>query len=485
MTANVGALQQESAVTVLRRLPAWVWFGAWIYVVLLINGSVLLNDSDTYWHIAVGQWILDNGAFPHTDIYSFTKFGEHWISTSWLAQVVFAAAYRVAGWAGPISLSAMAGAGTFAYLAAILSRRIAPAYAVLIAFAALVLAVTHFFVRPHLLAMPVMLAWANGLLCASERREAPSFWLLPLIALWANLHGGFVFGLVLVGGFGLDALWNEEASKRRELALRWFVFGIGACAACCVTPYGWETIIASYRILDLGQLLHLILEWMPTDFSSLSRFELCMLVLIAGALHSGVKLSPPRIALVLGLLHMALSHVRSHEIFALLLPLVVLTPVVTQFAIQAPRRAGAAAASLVSLAALLAVFGVGAVVSAAQAKYQPPAFHSPAAAVDILKQRGAKRIFHDAVFGGYLISRGIPVFIDGRAELYGEQFVMDSFRAMSLKDVNVLYRILKDYQIDAVLLKPDAPAALLLDHLGEWTRLYGDKYAVLYMRTAK
>ena len=62
--------------------------------------------------------------------------------------------------------------------------------------AALVLSAPHFLARPHVLVLPVMLAWTYGLMSASERGEAPSFWLLPLIALWANLHGGFIFGRV-------------------------------------------------------------------------------------------------------------------------------------------------------------------------------------------------------------------------------------------------------------------------------------------------
>ena len=79
---------------------------------------------------------------------------------------------------------------------------------------ALILSGHHFVARPHVLVLPVMLAWANGLLSASERGMAPSFWLLPLIALWANLHGGFVFGLVLVGGFAIDALWNSDRATQ-------------------------------------------------------------------------------------------------------------------------------------------------------------------------------------------------------------------------------------------------------------------------------
>ena len=100
-----------------------------------------------------------------------------------------------------------------------------------------------------------MVAWANGLMAASERRQAPSWWLLPLMSLWANLHGGFVFGLVLVGAFAFDAVWNAEPSQRRPLAVRWFVFGVGALAACCVTPYGWGSILAARRILDPGRVV--------------------------------------------------------------------------------------------------------------------------------------------------------------------------------------------------------------------------------------
>jgi hypothetical protein len=479
--ASLATLQRESVFD-LRQLPAWVWFGAWIYVVLLINGSFLLNDSDTYWQISTGQWILDHGKMPRSDVYSYTKFGEYWISSSWLAQVVFAVAYKIFGWAGPVSISVAAAASTFAFLTSILCRRMSAAYAIAIAFAALLASVTHLFVRPHVLALPIMLAWANGLLSASERRAAPSFWLIPLLALWANLHGGFVFGLVLVGGFGLDALWNASAEGRWRLALRWLAFGLCACAACCVTPYGWDTVVASYRILDLGELLHLIGEWKPADFSTLSRFEVCILALIGGSPLYGVKLSPPRIVLVLGLLHMALSHVRNQEAFVLLVPLVLLTPVGDQFGLRASNAEGKPTAILASALLLVVIFCIGTLTSAARATLQPPPRPSPVGAVDVLKARHEKRVLGEAFFGGYLIWRGIPVFIDGRAELYGEEFAVKFLNALSLKDVNAFYDILKSYDIDAVLLNPNTPASLLVDHLDGWQRVYADETAVLHVR---
>jgi hypothetical protein len=106
------------------------------------------------------------------------------------------------------------------------------------------------------------------------------------------------------------------------------------------------------------------------------------------------------------------------------------------------------------------------------------------AAVDVLTQHGARRILNDLPFAGYLISRGMPVFIDGRAELYGEAFVMDYYRAMQLKDVNVLLDLLARYDIDAVLLTPATPAAMFMDHAAGWKRVYADDLAVVHMRAA-
>jgi hypothetical protein len=100
----------------------------------------------------------------------------------------------------------------------------------------------------------------------------------------------------------------------------------------------------------------------------------------------------------------------------------------------------------------------------------------------VLKQRQAQRIFSTAPFGGYLLSRDIKTFIDGRAELYGEQFVIDYFDAVEAKDVDLLLRLLETYRIDATLLNPTLPATKLLDHLPGWKRLYADDIAVIHVR---
>ena len=93
-------------------LPLWVGVG--IYALFLLAGNRLLIDPDTLWQITVGQWILDHRAVPETDVFSFTMRGQPWISTQWLAQVLFARTYALFGWSGPVVLSAAAIAATFA-----------------------------------------------------------------------------------------------------------------------------------------------------------------------------------------------------------------------------------------------------------------------------------------------------------------------------------------------------------------------------------
>ncbi|WP_423867983.1 hypothetical protein, partial [Bradyrhizobium sp.] len=321
-------------------LPLWV--GTGVYALFLLAGNHLLIDPDTMWQITVGQWILDHHAVPETDVYSFTMRGQPWISTQWLAQVALAKARTIAGWSGPVVLSASAIAATFAWLTHWLSRRLSASATLVFVAAALALTVPHLLARPHVLAMPILVLWCGGLIAAADRRGAPSFRLLPLMALWANLHGGFVFGLVLIAPVALDAVCNAAPHDRKSLVLRWAAFALAALIAACCTPYGWNALMAAQKILALGSALPLIAEWRPADFGSLGTFEICLLLGFGLALLAGFRLPPPRILLLLGLLHMALAQGRAAETLALLAPLILAAPLARQIGTGAVANAAVA-----------------------------------------------------------------------------------------------------------------------------------------------
>ncbi len=474
-----GMAAQDTARAEQWMLPCVV--GVCLYAGLLVLGNRLLADPDTYWQIKIGQWILETGSLPRTDTFSFTMSGQPWISTQWLAQVCYAAAFSLAGWAGPVILTAASIAGAFAILAWFLGRRLDTSAALVLLMAALAIASPHFLVRPHALAMPVMVAWVAGLIAAADRGEAPSFWLLPLIALWANLHGSFILGLVLIGPIALDAVLKVDASSRVPLLLRWFLFGLAALAASCMTPYGFDALLAARNILNLGAALPLITEWRPMDFSRLGAFEVCLLLGVGAALLKGLTLPLMRVVLVLGLLHMALANVRNATVLALLLPIVLAAPLAARLGrpqVLSPNGARsrrsmiALATSGVVLALTFAVIAMG--------RYAPPSGLAPAVAA--LKERGVSRVLNDYDFGGYLIWAGIPVAIDGRTELYGERFMVKLDNAMTLKSPDALFNLLKLHRIDATLLRRTTPAAQLLDHVDGWKKVFADDAVVAHVR---
>ena len=472
----------SSATAAFRRLlPLWV--GAGVYFFMLATGNNLLRDSDIFWQIEVGRWIIDHHAVPTTDVYSFTMKGAPWISSSWLAQVLYAATFSKFGWAGSVILSSAAVAVAFAIFVSFLTKYIDAARAVILAMTALALSMPHLLARPHVLALPVMVGWFAGLMEAADKKAAPSLWLLPVLALWANIHGGFVFGLVLIAPATLTAVWEANARNRKSLALQWAAFAATALLAACCTPYGWNTLLAARNILDLGEVLTILSEWQPANFSRFGIFEACLLGILFMTLYSGVTLSLPRVILLLGLIHLALTHVRSIEAFALLIPIALVKPLAQEIKSRKASPVPPSRPRSVMAAAALTAVAAGTWLFALYHPYFVIPSQVPAKALAALKERKAERILNGYEFGGYMIAQGVAPFIDGRAELYGEKFVMDHHRAVSLQDVDILFRLLSDYKIDTVLFKPATPAAQLLDGSSGWQKIYADESSAAYVRT--
>jgi hypothetical protein len=464
-------------------LPLWVGIG--IYLLFLVAGDRLLNDPDTYWQITVGQWILDHHAVPRTDVYSFTMYGQPWVSTQWLAQVLLAVCYSVGGWAGPVALSAASIALTFGLLFRFLGQRLSSAASVAFTSTSVALVAGHLLARPHVLAMPVMVAWVAGLVAAMDRRDAPSWWLLPLMALWANLHGGFVLGLALIAPMALEAIWNARAPARRSLVLRWALFAACALAASCLTPYGWDALFAARRILSLGSALDLIGEWRPANFAHPGPLEAAIVLGAAVALWRGVVLPPVRVVLVVGFAVMALGHVRNAEVLALLLPMVIATPLARQ--VGGPEQSSAPSGTAqhgVLFAAVALFLFAGTLAFASVHRFKPDMRQSPVAAVTELKKLNFTRVFNDYDFGGYLIASGVAPFIDGRTELYGEKFFVDHNAASGLMEPENLFRLLDQYNIEATLMRTQSAATKLLDHIDGWQKVYSDDIATIHVRKA-
>ncbi|MFY9895263.1 MAG: hypothetical protein WAK63_14150 [Xanthobacteraceae bacterium] len=457
-----------------------------VYLLLMVLGNRLLGDADTYWHITLGRLILEHRALPTGAALSQTVHATHWVAYEWLSQIAYAAAYALGGWVAVAALTAAAAAAAFGLLARYLLNYWQPTPVIAAVLAALVLTSPHIMARPHVLALPLMVAWIAALIRAVDTARPP-WWLVPLMTLWANLHGSFIFGLAMTGVIAAEAIWLSPAPQRRRAAADWIAFAALALAAACLNPYGPELILATIRILSLGQALSLIVEWRPQDFSKLGAYEMVVLAAIGLALWRGVRLPPFRILMLLGVLHFSLAQSRHADLLGMLAPLFLARPLAEQFSAFAatesvaalrrplPRSWLAAAAGL-----LLAAAVTGA--SAARDAIAPAAAITPANAVKALTGVTRGPILNDYALGGYLDFVGIAPFIDGRTELYGEAFVVRYHRAVNLENLPDFLRLLDENRIEATLLLPATPAVALLDRLPDWRRVYADDIAVVHAR---
>jgi len=452
--------------------------GAGVYALLLTLAPRLLNDPDSYSHIAIGRWIMAHGAVPASDPFSFSMLGAPWISFEWLSEVIYAAAYVLSGWVGVVALAAAAIALAVALLTRFLLRELSPMPALLMVMAAVTLLAPHMLARPHVLTLPIMVAWAAALVRCMDHRAPPPYWALPLLVLWANLHGSVVLALGLIGPAVLEGLLDEKRSEWPRALLRWLPFTALAVAACCLTPYGPGPLLIPLTTLSAGHALNWISEWRPQDFGHVGSFELLLLAGIF-ALSRGVTLPVVRALVVLGLIHFALAQVRNADLLAMLAPLYLAAPLARQLGRQiGDDTAGSArSVNLAALAVMIVATGL-----ALGRDVRPAPHNTPEAAVASAGLAKAGPVLNDYSFGGYLIFAGIPTFIDGRSELYGGPFIERYNRDVSLADLRDFLKLLDQYKFDATLLEPGTPAVALLDRLPDWQRVYGDDVAVVHKR---
>jgi hypothetical protein len=453
--------------------------GATVYILLLTLGPRLLNDPDSYSHIAVGRWILAHVALPASDPFSFSMHGAPWIAFEWLSEVIYAAVYALAGWSGVVALASAMIALAVGLLTHFLIRKLSSTPALLIVICAVVLLAPHMLARPHVLMLPFMIVWAAALVRCMDQRAPPPYWALPLLVLWANLHGSVVLALGLIGPAVFEALLDETHSEWPCVLMRWLPFTALAIAACCLTPYGSGSLLMPLTTLGVGHALNWIGEWRPQDFSHFGAFELVLLVGLFG-LSRGVTLPAVRVLVVLGLLHLALAQVRNADLLAMLAPLYLAAPLARQFGAGSEYVTGS------SRGVNLAIFAAMVVATAlAQVRDVSPArYNTPEAAVANASLANAGPVLNDYSFGGYLIFAGIPTFVDGRGELYGGPFIERDNLDVSLADLNDFFKLLDQYKIEATLLQPNTPAVALLDRLPDWQRIYSDDVAVVHKRLA-
>ncbi len=445
----------------------------------------LLWDGDTLWHLATGQWMLDHRQIVVADPFSFTAPGKPWTNLEWLSEVVMAPVYDAGGLSGVQLLFALALGVLTWILGGELARKLPPFSCAVTLFLALACTSQSWLARPHLLALPVLALWTVQLLKARERGRAPALWLLPVMTVWANLHGSFMLGLALVGPFAAEALCEAPRTDRLRVVRDWGLFGVGALVAALITPYGVMGPVYTLQLMTMRSLPDIV-EWRSANFSRIGPLELTLLTTLFVILYRGVKIPIIRLATVLGLLHLALHETRHQMVLAVVGSILLAEPVGRALvgAGPSPRlpplsnrvRAGALAVMAVTVAVVIAVR----LAIPAQLTEGPTAPIAALARVPEALRR--QPVLNEYGMGGYLIFNHVRPFIDGRADMYGDEFVQPYMKATK-GDAAALRTLISRYHVRWTLLGIDDPAVANMDALKGWSRLYSDKWAVVHVKT--
>jgi hypothetical protein len=433
------------------------------------SSTKIFADGDVSWHIASGRWILLHQSIPTTDPFSFTAFGHPWVAMEWLADVIFGGAFILGGYAGVAAIVAAA----FVALNSILFlhiRRSAGPLGIAAAFAAMDSVLGAFlFARPHLLVWPILAAWTALLLRASDTGKPPSYWSLPLLVVWTNVHASFPLAILIAGAIALDALMKSAW----KTWLQWTAFLCASVIALMLNANGLRGLLQPFHIAGL-KMLPSILEWQPSSPSLTPQFYVVLLLGIGLLLWRGVAIPIGRLILLLALLGLAFIQVRHQEWFVIVAVLA-LPPLFGS--------KGWTTAMPVWPIALIAALMVGLRATLPIVPEESPATPGQliAAVPDSLRSRP---VLNGYTFGGPLILAGIEPYIDGRAEMYGDQFFAD-YQDILDGDSIRFDQAVKRYDIRWTML-PASSGRLIeaIERSGKWRRIYSDQVGVIDVRAS-
>jgi hypothetical protein len=483
----------------IQRLATWI-----LFILLFVIAVRVPVDTDTWWHLRSGEATLEDGAILQEDIFSHTRNGEEWVNHSWGAQIFLYGAYKLTGGDGATDDSGVIGLALFTALLALAGMLIiyrmcaGNVYSrMFVLVIGATTAAVFWSARPQMFSF-LLSTVILYILYLYKYKKIDRLWWIPLLMVaWVNLHGGFAIGFIFLFGFiagetvGILLRSGDENllswSDLRQIAL---VTAI-SILALSLNPYGPRMMIYPFETAGIQVLNAFIQEWGSPDFKQPSTWPFLVLLLsiIVFAGRSAHRVAWSDLALVTGTAFLALWASRNIAVFA-----VAATPMLSRlldawltergWQITPTKKISPRMARLNWVLLLLVLIGAfGQVVNTlsdetvdeAQAELLPVKV-----AAFLNEEQPEGPMFNDYNWGGYFIFtvRDLPVFVDGRTDLYGDEFLIDYFR--SILGGEDWREPLEEYDIQLIVINYNGALASLLrqdvaSENPEWRIIYEEE----------
>ena len=470
---------------------------AQIIVFLLLFAMALRFsvDTDLWWHLRLGQQIVETGQAVYVDTYSWTTAETTHFNHSALAQVALYFLWRIAGHAG-LSFFTAATAVTglyFVYRAG--SGSIYMQGFVLVVGATA--SAAFWSPRPQMFSFlfAALLLWL--LLDFKHRGRDRIWWIVPLMWLWSNAHGGYLFGYVLIAAFVVGELLNALAKTGDKVIplgglRKMLLVGLLSLPILMINPLGTSVYVTPLKTLLMPELRQFIVEWQAPDLTQPITwgFTALMALVIAAVWSSRRRFDFTEWILLCGTGFMALTAARNVSFFAVCaVPVATwhLDDILERAGWRIPRRTVESLGRSAVNWLLVLLIAAGVILRAAYI-VDTDAIHDhltavlPVEAVQYLNsQTYDGNMFNSYNWGGYLIYH-LPdyrVFIDGRTDLYGD--LLNEYHLVSSAYPEWKAK-LDQRQIGFVLIETDGALAQALGADPDWRIDYQDIQASIFVR---
>lgn len=459
-----------------------------------------LNDFDYFWHLKAGEYIAAHLALPSGDPFSYTFQGKPWAVHEWLFEVGLYGVFALLGPTGIKLLTAVLGAlSTYIVYRAANRLLAASTLALALAIACLTVQAGGFMPRPQLVTYVLFAVFVHLLVAFKYFADDRRLWLIPpLLLLWVNMHGGYVIGIVLLGLF-CTCEWfmhwtgHTAAGYRRRL-VKLSLITAGGALATAINPDGIGAWLFPLRVMNMDVANSVIAEWQSPNFRDLDG-KLYLILAFGFFLANIYRQTKPdltEIALPVFFLFAGFVSVRHTPLAMLILvPFVAVAlrggPVQRFYSrvTGSGKQLGKAEYVLnwVLLCAIGVTFYLLNPTQQANAQARLNAL-MPVKAVEFVKSHGITgRMLNEYAQGGYLIYHLYPqqqVFIDGRADLYGGEFIKEF---ITIRHGALGWdKAFDKYAIDYLIVRRDAPIRDRLLARGDFKLVYDDESSSVLVR---
>lgn len=482
-----------------------------LFLLLFVMGIGVPLDTDLWWHLRAGEYFLDEGSILQEDIFSFSKAGERWVNHSWGGQVVMALAYRATGGDGQLDDSGVIGLALYTTLFSTAGMWVvyqmcegngySKAFVMVLGATT---AAVFWSPRPQMISF-FFSTLALWILHQYKRkvRENAIWWLIPLMAVWVNFHAGFAIGFILLLGFMAGEAAGNLFDPQHPQRVGWRrlgkvgIVGIFALLALALNPYGLRMVAYPFDTLGLQTLNLFIQEWLSPNFKNPQTwtFILMLLSILGLASQTKSRMEWSDLSLVMGTAMLSLFAARNIAVFA-----IVATPILSrqvmdfleerQWRLPPPSELTPKKVALNWLLLSIVAFGVLAQLATTLSPTNVQDVQEellPIKALDYLQANPPQgHLFNHYNWGGLVIFTmpDTPVLVDGRTDLYGDDFLKDYFN--TLLGASEWRKLFIEYDIQAAFLENESALTTLLREDEVWEVVYeDDQAAILRRKTAE